>query len=63
MYENHPELWATYGADILLIIHCKKTHLEYDFWRQINHYFLIFVLLLILTSLRGNTVKLLLHRT
>lgn len=49
--------------DILLIIHCKKTHLEYDFWRQINHYFLIFVLLLILTSLRGNTVKLLLHRT
>lgn len=48
---------------ILLIIHCKKIHLEYDFWRQINHYFLIFVLLLILTSLRGNTVKLLLHRT
>lgn len=63
MYENHPELLATYGTDILLIIHCKKTHLEYDFWRQINHYFLIFVLLLILTSLRGNTVKLLLHRT
>lgn len=48
---------------ILLIIHCEKIHLEYDFWRQINHYFLIFVLLLILTSLRGNTVKLLLHRT
>lgn len=63
MYENHPELLATYGTDILLIIHCKKIHLEYDFWRQINHYFLIFVLLLILTSLRGNTVKLLLHRT
>lgn len=63
MYENHPELWAAYGADILLIIHCEKIHLEYDFWRQINHYFLIFVLLLILTSLRGNTVKLLLHRT
>lgn len=63
MYENHPELLATYGTDILLIIHCKKIHLEYDFWRRINHYFLIFVLLLILTSLRGNTVKLLLHRT
>lgn len=63
MYENHPELWATYETDILLIIHCKKIHLEYDFWRKINHYFLIFVLLLILTSLRGNTVKLLLHRT
>lgn len=63
MYENHPELLATYETDILLIIHYKKIHLEYDFWRQINHYFLIFVLLLILTSLRGNTVKLLLHRT
>lgn len=63
MYEIHPELWAAYGTDILLIIHCKKIHLEYDLWRQINHYFLIFVLLLILTSLRGNTVKLLLHRT
>lgn len=63
MYENHPELLATYETDILLIIHCEKIHLEYDFWRQINHYFLIFVLLLILTSLRGNTVKLLLHRT
>lgn len=63
MYENHPELLATYETDILLIIHSKKIHLEYDFWRQINHYFLIFVLLLILTSLRGNTVKLLLHRT
>lgn len=63
MYEIHPELLATYETDILLIIHCKKTHLEYDLWRKINHYFLIFVLLLIFTSLRGNTVKLLLHRT